>query len=223
MSDHLSKQFDIELAALRSHLVSMAELVRSQIERAVQGLVEQNMEMLSEVANAETRVNDLQMDIDEECTQILVRRQPAARDLRVIMTITKMTTDLERIGDEAKKIARIGRSILQNGYKVKVRIEYIAQLTINMLSQAIEAFLSMDTKAVLRITEQDQLVDNEFLSILRQLITFVLEDPRNISHTIDALFIAKAIERIGDHAENMAEYVIYMVEGTDVRHTKFSD
>jgi phosphate transport system protein len=167
------------------------------------------------------RVNAMEVSIDEICSQIIARRQPAAGDLRMIMTVIKTITDLERIGDEAEKIARMAKLIYENDRMHMprfVEIRHVAHIAMEMLRKSLDAFARLDLASAAQVVRQDELVDEEFRSIMRQLITFMMEDPRKISTALEILFIAKAIERIGDHAKNMAEYVIYMVKGKDVRH-----
>jgi phosphate transport system protein len=160
--------------------------------------------------------------LDESCSQIIARRQPAASDLRLVMAVVKTITDLERVGDEAEKIARMAKLIHGAGrvHLPRLELKHVANLALSMLRNALDAFARLDVDAALRVVKQDRAVDDEFRSILRQLITFMMEDPRTITRSLEILFVAKAIERIGDHAKNMAEYVVYMVEGRDVRHTQ---
>jgi phosphate transport system protein len=168
------------------------------------------------------RVNSLEVELDESCSQIIARRQPAAGDLRLIIAIIKTITDLERIGDEAEKIARMAK-LTHSGerqHMPKLELAHVVNLAVSMLRKALDAFARLDSKAAAQVVRQDALVDDEFRSILRQLITFMMEDPRTITHSLETLFVAKALERIGDHAKNMSEYVVYMVEGRDVRHLR---
>ena len=167
------------------------------------------------------RVNAYEVELDEDCAHIIARRQPAARDLRMILAISKTTTDLERIGDEAAKIARMAKQIHERGLLHLPRVADIAHLgnhAIAMLQKALDAFARLDSKDAQLIIREDDSIDNEFRAILRQLITYMMEDPRTISTSLDIIWIAKAIERIGDHAKNISEYVVYIVEGTDIRH-----
>jgi phosphate transport system protein len=164
----------------------------------------------------------MEVGLDESCSQIIARRQPAAGDLRLVMAVIKTITDLERVGDEAEKIARMAKLIHGAGqvHLPRLELKHVASLALSMLRQALDAFARLDVNAALQVVKQDRGVDDEFRSILRQLITFMMEDPRTITRCLEILFVAKAIERIGDHAKNMAEYVVYMVEGRDVRHTR---
>ncbi|MEY4598625.1 MAG: hypothetical protein RLZZ445_1422 [Pseudomonadota bacterium] len=222
MPDHTLKQFDTELEEIRSRVLQMGGLVEQQIIRAIQALTEGHVGIAREVMNNDHRVNALEVAIDEECSTVIARRQPAAKDLRMIMTVVKTITDLERIGDEAAKIARMTLSLYGAGRPTIPRaaeIQHVADIALGMLRNALDAFARLDLAVAAKVVRQDEQVDSEFKAILRQLITFMMEDPRTISHALDILFIAKSIERIGDHAKNMSEYVVYLVKGKDVRHT----
>ncbi len=221
MPEHISKQFDAELEAVRSRVLQMGGLVEEQIVKALDALASGELAVLDRVIEDDRRVNAMEVGLDESCSQIIARRQPAASDLRLVMAIIKTITDLERMGDEAEKIARMGKLIHEGERQHMPRLElkHVANLALSMLRQALDAFARLDVDAALRVVKQDRGVDDEFRSILRQLITFMMEDPRTITRSLEILFVAKAIERIGDHAKNMAEYVVYMVEGRDVRHT----
>jgi len=222
MPEHISKQFDAELEAVRSRVLQMGGLVEEQIVKAVDGLASGDIEALDRVIEADHRVNAMEVGLDESCSQIIARRQPAASDLRLVMAIIKTITDLERIGDEAEKIARMAKLIheAERAHLPRLELKHVASLALTMLRKALDAFARLDVESALQVVKQDRGVDDEFRSILRQLITFMMEDPRTISRCLETLFVAKAIERIGDHAKNMAEYVVYMVEGRDVRHTR---
>ena len=222
MPEHISKQFDAELEAVRSRVLQMGGLVEEQIVKAVDGLASGDLAALDRVIENDHRVNAMEVGLDESCSQIIARRQPAASDLRLVMAIIKTITDLERIGDEAEKIARMAKLIheAERAHLPRLELKHVASLALSMLRQALDAFARLDVDSALQVVKQDRGVDDEFRSILRQLITFMMEDPRTISRCLETLFMAKAIERIGDHAKNMAEYVVYMVEGRDVRHTR---
>jgi phosphate transport system protein len=222
MPEHISKQFDAELEAVRSRVLQMGGLVEEQIVKAVDGLASGDLEALDRVIEDDHRVNAMEVGLDESCSQIIARRQPAASDLRLVMAIIKTITDLERIGDEAEKIARMAKLIheAERAHMPRLELKHVASLALSMLRKALDAFARLDVDSALQVVKQDRGVDDEFRSILRQLITFMMEDPRTISRCLETLFVAKAIERIGDHAKNMAEYVVYMVEGRDVRHTR---
>ncbi len=220
-SEHTSKQFDHELEAVRARVLQMGGLVESQIRVAIESLTSGDVNLMKRVIEDDHRVNAMEVEIDESCNRILVRRQPAAGDLRMVMTVIKTITDLERIGDEAQKIARMAILLSQKERLNLPRyheIKHAAELALEMLHKALDAFARLDVAAAAQVVRQDEQVDEEFRAIMRYLITFMMEDPRTISTALEILFIAKAIERIGDHAQNMAEYVVYMVKGRDVRH-----
>ncbi len=220
--EHTLKQFDTELEAVRARVLQMGGLVEEQIVRALDALSSGNIQLAASVVEDDHRVNALEVAIDEECSTIIARRQPAAGDLRMLMMVVKTITDLERIGDEAAKIARMAQLIYESGRPAVPRtteIRHVAEIALGMLRNALDAFARLDLAVAAKVVRQDEQVDEAFRGILRQLITFMMEDPRTISQTIEILFIAKAIERIGDHSKNMSEYVVYMVKGKDVRHT----
>lgn len=218
---HIFKQFDADLEEVRTRVLKMGGVVEQQIEQAIEGLTSGNTELIEQVIDYDHRVNAMEVAIDEICNQIIARRQPTASDLRMIMMVIKTITDLERIGDEAEKIARMAKLIYADD-RIRVprfvEIKHVAAIAMDMLHKALDAFARLNLNAAAEIVRQDELVDEEFRAIMRQLITFMMEDPRNISTSLEILFIAKAIERIGDHAKNMSEYVVYMVKGKDVRH-----
>jgi len=222
MPEHISKQFDAELEAVRTRVLQMGGLVEEQIVNAIEGLSSGNMELIEAVIANDHRVNAYEVELDEACSHIIAKRQPAAGDLRLIIAIIKTITDLERIGDEAEKIGRMAKLIHTSDrlHMPRLEMKHVAGLTIEMLRHALDAFARLDSRAADEVVRQDRLVDDEFRSILRQLITFMMEDPRTITRSLEILFIAKALERIGDHSKNMAEYVVYMVEGRDVRHIR---
>ena len=221
-SEHISRQFDADLEDVRTRVLEMGGFVEQQIEHAIEALTSGNEDLIEQVIAYDHRVNAMEVSIDEICNQIIARRQPTAIDLRMIMMVIKTITDLERIGDEAEKIARMARLIYADQRTSAPRfkeIKHVASIAMDMVHKALDAFARLDLNAAAEIARQDELVDEEFRSIMRQLITFMMEDPRAISTSLEVLFVAKAIERIGDHAKNMSEYVVYMVKGKDVRHT----
>jgi phosphate transport system protein len=222
MPEHTSKQFDAELEDVRTRVLQMGGLVEEQIRRAVDALGSGDMQEIELVQANDHRVNAMEVDLDEACSHIIARRQPAASDLRLIIAVIKTITDLERIGDEAEKIARMAKLIheAERMHLPRLEIKHVANLALGMLRKALDAFARLDVTAAQQVVAQDEAVDSEFRSILRQLITFMMEDPRTISRCLEILFVAKALERIGDHSKNMAEYVVYMVEGRDVRHMR---
>jgi len=220
-SEHTSRQFDAELEGVRARVLQMGGLVESQIKLAIESLITGDEALMKRVIEEDHRVNAMEVEIDESCNHILVRRQPAAGDLRMIMTVIKTITDLERIGDEAQKISRMALLLTKRDSLNLPRyneIKHAGEIALSMLHSSLDAFARLDVAAAARVVRQDEQVDNEFRSIMRYLITFMMEDPRTISTSLEILFVAKAIERIGDHAQNMAEYVVYMVKGRDVRH-----
>jgi phosphate transport system protein len=220
-TEHSSKQYDLELESVRARVLMMGELVKIQVQRAVDALIKGDVRMMDTIIADDHRVNALEVDIDESCTQIIARRQPTAVDLRMVIMVIKTITDLERIGDEAKKIAISAKRISQNGNLTMPRfkkIKHVSNLTLDMLHKSLDAFANMDTSSVVEVLRQDEQVDEEFRMIMRYLVTFMIEDPRTISSALQILLAAKALERIGDHAKNMSEYVVYMVKGRDVRH-----
>jgi len=217
---HISQQFEAELQDIRSQVLAMAGLVEKQVADALEALFTGDVELASQVIEQDTQVNNFEMKIDEECTQILALRQPTASDLRLIVAILKTITDLERIGDEANIIARKALNLSDQDRPKKSYRELatLGKHVCEMLRDALDAFARFDVKAALRVAAEDKNVDEEYEGILRQLITYMMEDPRNISHVLDLIWSARALERIGDHANNVCEYVIYLVEGKDVRH-----
>lgn len=222
---HISSQFDADLEDIRTRMLQMGGLVESQVRAAMKiydGVGNISYETIRET---ERRVNQSEIELDDACTHLIVRRQPAAGDLRLVMSIVKTITDLERIGDEADKIARIAHAMRQRG-PLSLRgfsdIHVAANMAAGMLKDALDAFARLDTALAQRIVLQDPEIDDEFASVLRQLVTFMMEDPRIISNALDIIWIAKAIERIGDHAQNIAEYVIFVAKGTDVRHASMA-
>jgi phosphate transport system protein len=222
MSEHISKQFDAELEDVRTRVLQMGGLVEEQIRRAADALATGDMAEIAAIQENDHRVNAMEVDLDEACSHIIARRQPAAGDLRLLIAVIKTITDLERIGDEAEKIARMAKLIhdAERMHMPRIEIRHVANLVLAMLRKSLDAFARLDVKAAQEVVRQDDAVDSEFRSILRQLITFMMEDPRTISRCLEVLFVAKALERIGDHSKNMAEYVVYMVEGRDVRHMR---
>jgi len=202
-------------------VLEMGGLVESQIINAMQALNEFDIGIADQVIAAEARLNTMEVEIDEDCSNIIARRQPAARDLRLLMAISKTITNLERAGDEAEKIAKRVKRINEDGAGRTVNIAEIklsGEMAVSILRRALDAFARLDTVAAAQIVRDDKAIDDEFRAFVRKLVTYMMEDPRTISAGLDYLFIAKAVERIGDHAKNIAEFIIYIVKGTDVRH-----
>jgi phosphate transport system protein len=226
MTEHISKQFEADLDTTRTRVLQMGGLVEAQILAAIDAFASGDAALVAQVIENERRVNGYEVSIDGSCNHIVVKRQPAASDLRLIMGISKIVTDLERIGDEAEKIARMARAIHEHGGHHAQRfpaVRHAAQIAVRMLRQGLDSFARLDAAAAADVLKEDSAIDQEFTSVLRQLITYMMEDPRTITPALEIVWVAKAIERIGDHAKNLAEQVIYIVRGTDVRHTAFAD
>ncbi len=223
---HLSTQFDAELSSVSTRVMELGGLVESQIRQAIYALSQFSVEVANEVVANETRVNAMEVEIDHDLSSIIARRQPTARDLRLLIAISKTTANLERAGDEAAKIARMVLSIIHSGAPrnlPSLELRVAADLASNLLNKALDAFARLDVHAAVAILKEDDVIDREFGGFVRKLITFMMEDPRTISPSLDLLFLAKAIERVGDHAKNIAEFIIYVVKGADVRHTSIEN
>lgn len=224
--EHSSKQYDLDLETIRSKVLLMGGLVESQFHDAVACFRSGNVAQAEQVIKADENVNRLEVALDDTCSHLIVRRQPAANDLRTVMATIKVITDLERIGDEATKIARTAKNMHERGMTSALNhyetIRMISNSASDMLHDALDAFARLDKDQAIHLIAQDQIIDHEFRTIIRNAITFMMEDPRTISAALDTLWVAKAIERIGDHAKNIAEYVIYVVEGKDIRHTDYA-
>ncbi len=224
MSDkHLSTQFDAELSGISTRVLEMGGIVESQVARAVYALTHFSSEIASDVLMVEERVNQTEIEIDRDLSTIIARRQPTARDLRLLIAISKTIANLERVGDEAARIARTVQRLVNTGVSSRLRLPvkdlaYESELAVSQLRKALDAFARLDVDKAVEVLKQDDLIDQEFEGLMRKLITFMMEDPRTISASIDLVFVAKAIERVGDHAKNLAEQIIYIVKGTDVRH-----
>ena len=227
MSDkHLSTQFDSELNGVSSRVMELGGLVESQIRQAIYAFTQFSDEAADEVAEMEVRVNQMEVEIDRELSSIIARRQPTARDLRLLIAISKTTANLERVGDETTKIARMVKSIIKSGSARVLpssELRVAADLASGLLRKALDAFARLDTATAVSILKEDDAIDKEFDGFVRKLITYMMEDPRTISASLDLLFLAKAIERIGDHAKNIAEFIIYIVKGADVRHISMEE
>lgn len=223
---HLSTQFDTELSSVSSRVMEMGGLVEAQVQQAIQALGQFHAEVARGVIALEKRVNDMDIELDHEIASIIGRRQPTARDLRLLMAIAKAVANLERVGDEAEKMARMVLSIIQSGAPRTLpasELRTAADLAAGQLRKALDAFARLDTTTAVAILREDDLIDKEFDSFVRVLITYMMEDPRTISSSLDLLFLAKAIERVGDHAKNIAELIIYIVKGADVRHASIEE
>lgn len=220
---HISHKFDEELEDIRNSVMAMGGMVEQQLIDALKALSDIDAELAEVVITNDYKINAMEVAIDDECVQILVRRQPAARDLRLVIAIIKTITDLERIGDEAERIGRMALHFAETGGSSKMLIGmfHLGDHVRRMLHDSLDAFARMDTDAAVRVAREDIKADREYESIVRELITYMMEDSRAIPHVVDVLWSARALERIGDRARNICEYVIYLVLGKDVRHTSF--
>jgi phosphate transport system protein len=223
-NQHISQQFNQSLTGLRNHLLAMGGLVEKQITDSVEALVNGDTQLAEQVKKTEQKVNDIEIMIDEECTQIIARRQPAASDLRLVLSIVKMIADLERIGDEASKIAKMAIKLSEEGKAPRgyIEVRHISTHVSQMVNGALDSFARFDANMALDIIREDQTVDAEYGSAIRSLMTFMMEDPRSISQIHNVLWVLRALERIGDHAANVAEHVVFMVKGKDIRHMDLS-
>ena len=220
MNEHTSKNFNLELESLRTRVLQMGGFAEQQVRKAIEGLYSGNQPMLEEVIRDDERINQMEIEIDALCNQVIAKRQPTAVDLRMVVSVLKAIADIERVGDKARKIARLGISISRQGPgALNVELRHMAEIALKMLRLALDAFARLDVKQGAEAVHLDELVNSEYQAIARQLITYMMEDPRTITRSLDALNIVKAVERIGDHATNIAEYVVYMAKGLNVRHT----
>ena len=226
MEKHISSQFDAEMTNVSSRVLELGGLVESQIRHAVYALSQFSTDVAEQVIATEKQVNAMEVEIDRELSSIIARRQPTAIDLRLLIAISKTTANLERAGDESEKIARMVKAIVASGSARSLpasELRVASDLASALLRKALDAFARLDVTAAISILKEDDLIDAEFDGFVRKLVTYMMEDPRTISASLDLLFIAKAIERIGDHSKNIAEFIIYVVKGADVRHTAISD
>jgi len=217
---HISQQYNIELDDIRTHLAEMGGMAQRQVNDAISALVDADVVKAEQVVRADKTVNAMEMSIDEECIRILARRQPAASDLRLVIAVTKAITDLERIGDEASKIARQAIALNQDGLAPRgyIEVRHIGGHVSRMLQDALDAFARLDIDMAQEVVDADKNVDLEYGTAMRELVTFMMEDPRSITRVLNIMWSLRALERIGDHARNLAQYVIYLVKGEDVRH-----
>lgn len=225
LTHHISQQFNTELQTIRDHMLSMGGLVEKQITDSVTALTQGNSSLAEQVMSTEDKIDLLEVDIDEECSRVIALRQPAASDLRLVIAVSKAVTDLERIGDEANKIARFALQLIEEGESPRgyVEMRHIANHVRDMLRDALDAFARFDVQAAVQVVGEDRNVDNEYRSAMRSLVTFMMEDPRSISKVLNVMWALRALERIGDHARNIAEQVIYLVQGKDVRHQSLEE
>ena len=220
-SHHISHKFDEEMESLRNQVLKMGGLVEQQITGAIEALQSTDAHGAEKIIVNDHKVNALEVAIDEACTQILARRQPAASDLRMVIAVIKTITDLERIGDEAEKIAKMALSLAEDDVGFHSRyagIRHLADHVKRMVHDVLDAYARLDVDAALKVVRDDDEADKEYQDLIRMLITYMMEDPRRISEVLDVIWAARALERIGDHAKNIGEYVIYLVKGKDIRH-----
>ena len=216
---HISGQFNVELESIRTHVLTMGGLVEQQLSLAMQALHKEDIELARKVVHDDHQVNEMEVSIDEACTRIIAKRQPTAKDLRLIMAIIKTITDLERIGDVATKMAYIViESPADKERRFQVSLEPLCRQAIAMLHQVLDAFARMDVVAAAALHKQDDKLDQEYEAVIRQLMTYMMEDPKNIPYILQVMWSARAIERVGDRCQNICEYIIYFVKGKDVRH-----
>jgi phosphate transport system protein len=223
-AQHISRRFNEDLEGLRSRVLAMGGLVEEQVAKALDALVNGDSQLGLQVAQDDDKVNEMEVAIDEECNRVLARRSPTASDLRLIVAIIKTITDLERIGDEAEKIGFLASRLASverpsNNYR---EIQHLGRHVVQMVRDSLDAFARLDTEAAVKVVKADSVVDEEYELISRQSITFMMEDPRTIRRVLDVMWAARALERVGDHAKNICEYVVFMVQGEDIRHTGLS-
>ena len=220
LTQHISQQFNVELEEVRSHLLAMGGLVEKQVNDAVTALIDADSGLAQQVREIDDQINQMERNIDEECVRILARRQPAASDLRLIISISKSVIDLERIGDEATKIAQRAILLCEEGEAPRgyVEVRHIGDQVRRMVQESLDAFARFDADLALSVAQYDKTVDREYKTALRELVTYMMEDPRSIARVLNIIWALRSLERIGDHARNIAELVIYLVRGTDVKH-----
>jgi phosphate transport system protein len=225
LSHHISRRFNEDLERVRTQVLSMGGVVEAQLAKSLQALTEGDSALGESVAADDLTVNRMEIAIDEECSRILATRAPAAGDLRLVVAIIKTITDLERIGDEGEKIGYLASrlAVMERPESKYREIKHLGRIVSGMVHDSLDAFARMDAAGALRVAREDRVVDEEYESIQRQCITFMMEDPRTIRRALDVMWVVRSLERIGDHAKNICEYVIYMVHGKDVRHTKLED
>ena len=225
-SEHIYKQYDADLQSIRAKVLEMGTIVEEQLSEAVQSLVDADTKLAEKVIRRDEEVNDLEIDIDEDCSLLIGKRSPVAADLRNVLMMIKIIGDLERIGDESTKIANATIRIIENDIMSKPQFKNINSMLSSvqlMLRKALNSFARLDTTETIEVLEKDKEVDEEYRSHMRQLLTYMLEDPRTISMSLELMFVTKSLERIGDHAKNITQSVIYTVKGTDVRHSSIKE
>ncbi len=225
LDQHISKQFNADLEDLKAQLMELGGLVERQIQDAVVAIVEGDDALAEKVCRVEDEVDTKEVQLDDNCTMVLARRQPAASDLRMVLAVAKITRDLERMGDEAQKVAKMAISLTQDGQAPGgyVEVRHIGNRVKEMVHSALDAFARFDVDLALRVAKEDKEVDREYKSALREIVTYMMEDPRSIGRVMNIMWALRALERIGDHARNIAEHIIYLVRGLDVRHNSVKE
>jgi phosphate transport system protein len=225
LNQHISHQFNEDLEHLRTQFLEMGGLVEEQVTDAVRAIETADGALAEKVRRTEKEIDRRELDLDRQCMLILARRQPAASDLRLVLMVTRATADLERIGDEANKIAKMAIALNEDGVSPRgyIELRHIASGVLKLVNLALDAFARFDVDAAKIVVRDDSLVDQEYRSAIRELITYMMEDPRSISRVMNVMWALRALERIGDHARNIAEHVIYLVHGMDVRHMPFAE
>lgn len=221
---HISRQFNDDLEDIKTSMLEMGGLVEKQVGDAVKSLEEADSGLAEQVIKAENRIDSMEIELDETCTTLIARRQPAASDLRMVLAVTRAVHDLERIGDEAHKIAKMTLQLSEQGDATKgyMEVRHIGNSVQKMLNSALDAFARFDAEAALETLREDEQVDMDYRSALREMITYMMEDPRNISRSLNILWALRSLERVGDHAKNICEHIVYLVQGRDIRHTEIS-
>ncbi len=225
LGKHISQRYTQNLEDIRNKVLVMGGLVEAQADNAVKSLLDGNVELAEEVSSSDYKVNKMEVAIDEQCVQVIARNQPAASDLRLVIAVVKVITDLERIGDEAEKIGRFSIKLAKYPAvnQLHAELTHLSQLVLGMLHDALDAFARMDTELALKIVANGDKVNKEYNNLSRLLITHMMEDPRNIKSVLRVTWCARSLERIGDHSRNICEYVVYFVKGKDIRHTSLDD
>lgn len=224
LNKHISGQFNVELEQIRNDVLKMGGLVEQQLTNALNAVTEADQELARHVLETDFQVNKMEVQIDEACTRIIAKRQPAASDLRLVLAIIKTITDLERIGDEAERIAKVAlESFSKEQQEFLVSMDNMGRKALVMLHNVLDAFARMDVESAFKVHTADKVLDKEYEAITRQLMTYMMEDPRSIPKVMDVIWSVRSLERIGDRCQNISEYIIYFVKGKDVRHTSQSD